>query len=166
MYLGDFWIPLIVGLLLLLLPSLFMKKNTSSTSQNKGKTFKRLGWLLIIVSAIFFFGNKLIAPSTQNIPSVEVLATEINRGLPKMMDPVTRLDEVTAGDKQLIYHITLMNYRGGYSELAEKIAKAHEYRDEFVRKFLDNGISLKFDYYSVDNFFITSVVLSPSSSSN
>lgn len=60
----DILIPLLVGILLLTKPVMFLRKDLNEETVEKKKTlFKKIGWVLIGVSILYFLSKILTASS-------------------------------------------------------------------------------------------------------
>ena len=160
------WIPLIIGLICLFFPGFLISKRKSEVQQRKNvKRIRNCGWLLILASALFFLSSMLSGQSFRGVPDVEDIAVKANKRFPRMIDKDTRIDGVTSGDNQLIYNCTLINHRAAdidqvmFAEHIENEIRATTLNDKYARKFLENGISLRIDYYSADNYLLVSIEL-------
>jgi hypothetical protein len=162
----NVWIPLIAGLLCLFFPGIFVSKKKSEVQQRKNiRRIRTCGWLGIIAAALFFFSSMMSGQSfLRGEPDVKDIAVKVNEHFPRMIDEDTRIDRVTAGDNQLIYHCTLINRRAAdidpmLAEYMENKIRANLLNDKYARQFLENGISLRIDYYSADDYLVASIEL-------
>ena len=162
----SFWIPLIAGLLCLFFPGLFVSKRKSELQQRKNiSRIRTCGWLGILAAGLLFLSSMMSGQSfLRGVPDVEDIAVQVNAHFPRMIDEDTRIDRVTAGDNQLIYHCTLINHQAAdidpmLAEYMENKIRANLLNDKYARQFLENGISLRIDYYSADDYLVASVEL-------
>jgi hypothetical protein len=161
------WILLIVGLLCLFLPGLLVSKRKGEVQQRKNiRRIRNCGWLGIIAAGLLFLSSMISGQGfLGGVPDVEDIAVKVNRHFPRMVNEDTRIDGVTAGDNQLIYHCTLINHRAAdidqiaFTQYMENDVRANILNDNNARQFLENGISLRIDYYSADDFLLASIEL-------
>ena len=163
----TFWIPLIFGLICLFFPGLFVSKRKGEVQQRKNiRRIRNCGWLGIIAAGLFFLSSTMSGQGfLRGVPDVEDIAVKVNKHFPRMIDEDTRVDGVTAGNNQLIYHCTLINRRAAdidqviFAEHMENEVRTNLLNDKDARQFLENGISLRIDYYSADDYLLASIEL-------
>jgi hypothetical protein len=163
----TFWIPLIFGLICLFFSGLFVSKRKGEVQQRKNiRRIRNCGWLGIIAAALLFLSSTMGGQGfLRGVPDVEDIAVKVNKHFPRMIDEDTRVDGVTAGNNQLIYHCTLINRRAAdidqviFAEHMENEVRTNLLNDKDARQFLENGISLRIDYYSADDYLLASIEL-------
>jgi hypothetical protein len=163
----TFWIPLIFGLICLFFSGLFVSKRKGEVQQRKNiRRIRNCGWLGIIAAGLLFLSSMMSGQGFfRGAPDVEDIAVKVNKHFPRMIDEDTRIDGVTAGDNQLIYRCTLINHRAAdidqvmFAQYMENEVRATTFNDKYARQFLENGISLRIDYYSADDYLLASIEL-------
>ncbi len=162
----DGGIPIVGGVLATLYGYGVLRTGNQAT-----RLTQSLKWLGPIVSlfGVWLLVSDLRAPaaaaSEKDLAAVEA---EINKRVPMMVDSVTRLDGVKAGDGELAYYLTITDRstdEPGWAEfqkaMAERLRAQACSRPDYKR-FLSEGIGLRMVYRSKEQAEVATVLISPS----
>jgi len=161
----DVLIPLVAGVLLLLFPGLFLKKDASEARK---ALFQKIGCVLIGV-AVLYLCSKAMTGSLTSKPDIDLkkIAQQINTKMPLMIDEETMGFRVTADENEIIYDMKIIHSNADEIEVERfktemgKNIKADAPNNPNVQVFLKEGIGLRFNYFSKDDVLIASIPLKP-----
>ena len=126
--------------------------------------------VLLVAMGIGKIGGKVASQAILSPSKEEIINTgvaEVNKTLPMMVDPETRLDSASSSHdyKHLIYNYTFVNYRSDQITAAQLAnLKDHVINQACAKQketLLNFGIPIEFSYKSFDGLMVQAFVVRP-----
>ncbi len=136
------------------------------------KPFPVVGMIAAAIGAVLgsYAVNRGLSNRTGSVEKALVQASnELNKTVPTMVDPETRLDGTTAGPgKTFVYQYTLVNivkdatFDAKALETAMRPIILEQYKtNPGLKSFRDTGVSMRYRYSDKNGVFITEIVIGP-----
>lgn len=165
-------IPLLIGLLLLIRPSLFVSKSLDAASYFSVKNrLAKGGVLLLIAAGLIFVANagRIISPEKESTEAfLEAVVSHSNQLLPKRIDEITTLERVSTAENAFLYHYQLHNLDldGLSTDEASAILKPELIKqlrnNKGVEEFKARGIHVHHIYSATDGSIALTIKIAPS----
>ena len=132
---------------------------------------KKIFGIFLIVNTMILGGQNSLKAQEQESTFLNILnqvVTSTNKNLPMMVNESTRWDSASMiPGQEMVYNYTLVNYSSTeidsqvFSQTASKLAINEICNNPSLQIFYQNGMALKYNYYSNDENLISNLEISP-----